>query len=268
MVTTVSAHAYWTNPETWTYFQNLSLTTIAFNLPGVFADNPFRNAVNGSLWTLPVEVTMYAVTLACGIVGLIRKRFAFLLLTLVMLALDMRYFSNHAYFMVTLPWLPQQALGSCFHFCVLYMAGGLLYLFRASIALDWKFGVIAILMYFCSFNTPHFRIVQFIAIPYFVIFAAHYPSHLLSSFGKYGDFSYGLYIYAFPIQQLIAHYQHGKITVGLFFIESFVATYICAALSWYIVEQPALNVKRFLKRRSPPAAFPTSKTTEAFAKPS
>ena len=44
------------------------------SLPGVFTTNPYGSAVNGSLWTLPVEVTAYVATLVFGVTGLLARR--------------------------------------------------------------------------------------------------------------------------------------------------------------------------------------------------
>ena len=64
---------YLFDPEVWAYiFSNSSLDGTEFGLPGVFADNPFPSAVNGSLWTLRYEGKMYAALTALGFLGVLR----------------------------------------------------------------------------------------------------------------------------------------------------------------------------------------------------
>lgn len=58
LATTLPVGDYFSNPDTWTYLDNLRLD-IRYGLPGVFLENPYPGAVNGSLWTLPVEALMY-----------------------------------------------------------------------------------------------------------------------------------------------------------------------------------------------------------------
>ena len=53
-----------------------TLVDLRYTLPGVFADNP-TNAVNGSLWTLPVEMRMYVIVALAGLLGVLRRRLLF-----------------------------------------------------------------------------------------------------------------------------------------------------------------------------------------------
>ena len=68
------------------------------------------------------------------------------------------------------------------------------------------------------------------------------------------DLSYGVYIYAFPIQQLLVICGLAFLNPGVFAVIAAVATLPLAALSWFLVEKPAISLKSRLKRRSAPAA--------------
>lgn len=73
-VTTLGLGAYLADPVPYLYaFRTSVLVPIAGTLPGVFTDNPFPNAVNGSLWTLPVEALAYVMVLVAGLLGLLRR---------------------------------------------------------------------------------------------------------------------------------------------------------------------------------------------------
>lgn len=78
IVSTEPINHYFINHKTWDYFRVLKLI-IRYELPGVFVTNPFPNAVNGSLWTLPIEFRWYLILMALGVVGLLRNRFLLLI---------------------------------------------------------------------------------------------------------------------------------------------------------------------------------------------
>lgn len=78
LVTTLSFKEYLFNPMTKQYFNN-ALLSVSFFLPGVFADNLYKGAVNGSLWTLPIEFRLYMAVLALGVFRLLGKK-SFILL--------------------------------------------------------------------------------------------------------------------------------------------------------------------------------------------
>ena len=93
-------------------------------------------------------------------------------------------------------------------------------------------------------------LVYFIALPYLVLYLAYAPLPWVSRFGKYGDFSYGLYIYAFPFQQLTVYLFGPQVGVLGLTLIAFVPTLILAALSWHLIEAPAMKLKRLFA--SPP----------------
>ncbi|HHW4679428.1 MAG TPA: hypothetical protein ACQGQH_08350 [Xylella sp.] len=71
IVSTEPINHYFLDHKTWDYFRILKLI-IRYELPGVFKTNPFPDAVNGSLWTLPIECRWYLILMALGIAGLLR----------------------------------------------------------------------------------------------------------------------------------------------------------------------------------------------------
>ncbi|MDX1728900.1 MAG: acyltransferase family protein, partial [Pseudoalteromonas tetraodonis] len=76
LVTSLSLVDYFKSDEVFVYlYNNLNLFSHAYyNLPGVFNNNAYPNAVNGSLWTLTYEVEMYSYLLALSVVGLLKRK--------------------------------------------------------------------------------------------------------------------------------------------------------------------------------------------------
>lgn len=69
-----------------------------------------------------------------------------------------------------------------------------------------------------------------------------------SKFKKSGDFSYGMYIYAFPVQQTLICFIGDKLNIFSLFALTFCITLFISILSWKYVEKPALKLKRYLKK--------------------
>ena len=68
-------------------------------------------------------------------------------------------------------------------------------------------------------------------------------TNLFNIFSKYGDFSYGLYIYAFPVQQTIVYLSKNTISTAELFISAFSVTLFLAICSWNFVEKPFMKLK-------------------------
>jgi peptidoglycan/LPS O-acetylase OafA/YrhL len=70
------------------------------------------------------------------------------------------------------------------------------------------------------------------------------PIPVLHGFGRYGDFSYGMYLYAWPVSQLLVTLMDRDGGVLRYLLACFVVTLACAVLSWFAVEKPFLALKR------------------------
>lgn len=234
LVTDLSFSNYFSSPLTWTYLQNILLVT-QYELPGVFTANTYPGVVNGSLWTLPLEVMMYIGVVVMGLTGILNRRLIFLPL---------------AAFAIAHFWL-RERLGidsflveNIFKLGLFYYTGSALYLYRDSI--PWRGWIAGILVaaLVLSFHEAAGPFVYVVALPYLVIYLAYAPIPLISRFGKYGDFSYGMYIYAFPFQQLTVYLLGHEIGVLRLTLIAAVPTLILAVLSWHLIEAPAMKLKQ------------------------
>lgn len=70
---------------------------------------------------------------------------------------------------------------------------------------------------------------------------------------RHTDLSYGLYLYGWPAQQLAWMLPIGKTIAGNIVIATAIAL-SCAALSWFLVERPALRLKKRFVARGPEAS--------------
>jgi len=238
MVTTLPLTEYFTNPEFFAYFRNI-VGDVHFTLPGVFQNVPFPNVVNGSLWTVPLELQGYGLLAIMMILGLTKRRWILAALILGVCILEpIRRFAIQEPLIATGPgegWM----LITCF-FC-----GMLVFLFRDKLAFRfWLGGLAFVAAVACfHFRPTHYWGAPLIAYATVVMGLVKIPRIPVIS---NGDYSYGLYVFAFPIQQLFAFafpgirewYWNGLFTLTLGFAY--------AAFSWHCVENPVLKRKKVI----------------------
>lgn len=226
LVTTLSAGDYLRAPTTWTYvLKNLSLYGVTYALPGVFLAAPAAGIVNGSLWTLRLEFTAY---LGLAVLAPLRRALPLALESLAAIA---------AVAAIALHATGLDGRGDLFRIAYLAALNGFLFLAGASLqangARPRAWAAIAALVFLA---TP----AWFLALPLAVVRLGELKPPKLPA-----DLSYGLYIYSFPLQQWLVT-QH-QLTLAT----SLAVTLPFAALSWFLVEKPALRLKG---RFSPAAA--------------
>jgi peptidoglycan/LPS O-acetylase OafA/YrhL len=245
VVTDVPVTSYLTSLSTWRYpLERALVFSTRPDLPGVFTTNPYGTPVNGSLWTLPVEVTAYGATLLLGLTGLLaRRRGLVLLATLALFAVQEAILSST-------PGLGAAAPGNVLHwlvhFGIFYAVGALFFLYREYVPLSFAATAVAVAVWIASFDTGALTVVSQLTLPYVVLVLGYRgPAVVDRVMRRIGDISYGTYIYAFPVQQLIIHYHLG-IGPGWLIAATVPITYACAFLSWRLVERPALRLRRRL----------------------
>ena len=133
-------------------------------------------------------------------------------------------------------------------FAVMFLAGALLYQFRNVIPARWSLVAVSVVIVLAASLLPNYRLIGGIPLAYAIIVSGaliHNKRLRLRT-----DLSYGVYIYAFPIQQLLVICGLGIMNPIVFAIIAAIATLPLAALSWFLVEKPSLSLKSRLKRRS------------------
>ena len=127
-----------------------------------------------------------------------------------------------------------------------FACGSLIYLLRDKIPISPILIVGAFLVLLLTLRTDVFKQAFALAGSYLIIYFAFSRRLQFDNFAKKGDFSYGVYIYAFPVQQAVSQTLAPDINwLGNFSI-SFPIILICAIASWHWVEGPALSTKKRL----------------------
>lgn len=244
LVTELHPIEYIRSGQTWAYLKTLAVFRVQYNLPGVFLHNPYQGAVNGSLWTIPYEVFLYSIP--AGLFFLrnqIRLIRPFLLIGWLVAVCTFALWTP-VLWNTTVPFFLLRGWDLA-NFGVYFVAGSLLYLYRTHISFTKRGLLLASGLLVLSFFFHKGTIVSFFTVPYIVL-ALAYVTPYIPITKKIGDLSYGMYLYAFPIQQIIMLFAHGALPLGVFILLSILVTMLFAAFSWKFVEAPAIALKKHI----------------------
>ena len=241
---------YFSQPAPYSYISlNLMLRDMQWTLPGVFTRNHVGNAVNGSLWSLWPEVQMYAWLLLLGVVARLKPSRAAGIVGAGMVAALVAGWMRHGD--LSGSGLEPTTLARLAPYFAL---GALIYWQRDRLPFTVLLPLAACAIAVICIGTVAFVPAFALAVAVVVIWFAHARFGALKSWGRWGDLSYGLYIYAFPVQQLLAS-RFPEWDRAPHFAAAYALTLLCALLSWKFVEAPALDWKKRLRRfRLAPAA--------------
>jgi peptidoglycan/LPS O-acetylase OafA/YrhL len=253
LFTTLPLSSYLTDPTTWIYWIRSSLlVTFAGTLPGVFLTNPYPNAVNGSLWTLPVEACCYGMVAVLGMLALLRRS-ALLATGGLLLLLCVTPLAPFA--KASAGGTTSGNLTLVIMLIATFVLGSLAYSVRSRLRLSWIVVVLLTILWLVTWGSGWVRATGVLAIAFTVLVFAFRTPAWLRRLTAPGDLSYGIYVYAFPVQQSIAALWH-SVDPLVMFAMAFPVTYGLAFLSWRLIERPALAYKRVLAPRVSPETPP------------
>lgn len=239
--TSLPLPSYLADSKTYIYLMKCAtlITGVAYNLSGVFEGNPYKNAVNGSLWTMPYEIRMYAILaiawVALRIIKKNRLRMFELAIVTSAVVSGMLVIVRHFY----LPTGDQFAI-----LFFMFFSGAAFYVLKEHITFSrLSFWLLVIALLSSAIANKHaFFVVYALTIAYILFYIAYVPSGRIRKYNQMGDYSYGVYIYAFPVQQSVAASIPG-VSVLYMLLISASATLLLAALSWHLLERRALGLK-------------------------
>jgi peptidoglycan/LPS O-acetylase OafA/YrhL len=240
--TNLPLSVYFLEPATLLYIPlNLTLARLQYELPGVFGNNPFGGAINGSLWTLAYEVACYAMVAAVGLCGLAAngRRFAGFLIGYAALYLLIAVVGPHFWQVEMLH-----------NLSLPFVCGMVFFQYRKHIPFRPHLLIAAGLAAFLSLGRPWFSMAFGFAWSYGLFYIGFLKVRPLLVYNRFGDYSYGMYIYAFPVEQAMAALARGC-TPWALMAWAALPTLGLAILSWHLIEYHALAqravVTTFLK---------------------
>lgn len=236
---------YLQHKSVWTYIPiNCSLFKLQHTIKGVFENNPLRQAINGSLWTIGYEFSMYLFLLPLFFLKQQKDKvkrwvIAAIVFLFFVLRIALQGKSN-------MPHLGVLSLDQWCHFGLLFMSGALLSVFHIERHPQRKLILLCCIITTIVFmRWQYFELVQYFLFPPIIIIIGAAAIKGISAIGNtIGDISYGTYIYGFPVQQLLMHYFQFNVMELL--LVSLPITLFCGWLSWHLVEKHALAKKKFV----------------------
>lgn len=242
--TTLPLNSYFTNPVFFRYLVNVT-GHISFYLPGVFANNPDPNLVNRQLWTVPYELYCYLAISLISIAGIFSRSRIFLcavIFTQIILFARRVDYSGTLFF-------TDEYMGhvSGPQLVIAFLSGVLMYKFRRALPYSNYFTVISGVASFALFSFPVTSYIGVFVAAYFTVALG------LTNFRKHGflkgaDYSYGVYLYGWPVQQALVATGDWARNAVVNSISSLALCFLIAAASWHFVEAPATRLRGPLKR--------------------
>jgi peptidoglycan/LPS O-acetylase OafA/YrhL len=222
---------------------NLSLYRIQYNVQNVFENNPYPRAINGSLWSLPYEFTMYLFLLLLYPFRNNRKIVLSVLVISFIIsfcAVTMRpSLLSKIFSFIRLDSIQMYRLAAFFIF------GSILSLFNLERVNNNRIKFALTFLIIISLFLNVYTITSYIFIPLLVILIGISYSKTLAWFPeKFGDISYGIYIYGFIIQQTLLNYF--DLNPYLLALVALIPTYILSYFSWHFVEKKFLKYKNYI----------------------
>ncbi|AFZ67739.1 acyltransferase family protein [Deinococcus peraridilitoris] len=218
--------AYFSQPGALSYLGNILVPFSDNHLPGVFEELP-SSGVSDNFWTLRYEIGAYVLLALMGALQVWRRDTVLVLFLLVSLLFALGgSATNNGWFD-----LPRY-----------FLAGSLVYLYRDKIRWTPGFALASLIGLALFTFTGGMKLAFSVFGTYLTLYLAFAPWLKLQRFGKYGDFSYGLYLTGLFIQQLV---QRADPSLGMVanFMISFPIAMLAAVVLWYTVEKPALTFK-------------------------
>ena len=230
LVTRVDQATYWSSPQVIEYVtKNLKFgSDLAWHLPGVFETHA-NTGVNGSIWTLPAEIRMYMLVAILGAIGLLRAKTPAVVAVVALMLLgvfSVRFLPLHA------DWVRLAG-----YFCI----GILAQLLKDRIKVSHQGMVMMVFAAYACSKTPAYPYVFALMLAYFSFWFA-YELPVIGAPERFGDPSYGIYLWGWPIQQCLVE-AFPAMPPWLNFVIATPIAITAGYVSWHVIEKNALKLK-------------------------
>ena len=234
-VSTASFEEYYANPMLWLYVPLTSFAYPDMTLPGVFTSLPAAGEVNISLWTLRYEIIAYVIMGGAFGLGILQSRYLWIWVGLLLLAYGVVSFAT--------TWRQEIAfLGHGARFGFAFLTGLVLYRYRDQIPLNIYGVLLTVGLAAMTNHTAYMEPFRIVALTYTAIWLGLKPRGFIRRFNGLGDYSYGIFVFHWPIAQTVLLLNPGiEYTVLLAFVLPLAL--VLATISWHWIEEPMLSYR-------------------------
>jgi peptidoglycan/LPS O-acetylase OafA/YrhL len=235
----------------------------AYNEPTCFPHNAHPFIMNESLWTIRFELACYLLVPVLSFWQCYRnpRRLLLLLGALLGCRLALACFAPPSTPDMAFHWVFIKGMA---RFATCFVAGSLFLTYGEKLPRS-RWAVVAAALLLCAVckSSIAFPVVGPLCTTFIVMRLALSQSVPFPRFGRHGDFSYGIYLYAYPIQQLVAQYYGPGLTANMLFALAIVPSLAFGIASWFCVERRFLPRTRHAQAVAAADAVRGSATTPA-----
>jgi peptidoglycan/LPS O-acetylase OafA/YrhL len=211
---------------------NAGLVILQYDIAGILADNPSPDSFNGSLWTLAFEAFCYVIVGVLGAVGLLRRRPVVVpAIAAVLAVLTILQEAG----------VPALVNDRLLRLVFVFVLGAAAHLYAHRIPMRADLAAASAVVFLVSVALfEDYRVLGAVPLAYaFLWFGTCFPW----PWSMRADLSYGMYIYHWPVLQLLVLTDLRAAPTPVFVAVGLAVTVLPAIASWYLVEKPALRHK-------------------------
>lgn len=191
LISNLTVSEYYGNLKTWKYLLN-GFLILQHDLPGVFENNIYVSTVNGSLWTLPVEFVCFVLCVIVYRLSLLNDKVTkFIFFPVLIFAYFFKYI------------LLDTLVGAAILPASLFFVGTTYYIYRDSIILSRKMFIVCLIGLVLLGRVELLEVGMILLFPYICAYMCFHRKQVCKKLGAIGDCSYEMYLWGFPVQQLI-----------------------------------------------------------------
>ncbi len=240
VASSLTVSQYFSDPSVWSFIpRNMLLIQPQYSLPGVFSTQPYTR-VEGSIWTLFHEVVCYIGVFFVGGIGLLQRRYgitALLVIYVIFCTLKpalgiSTFYLLDKFLVVSLP----------------FVIGVLIFVWQDRIPLSIWIALALTAVTWALRDSILYDLCLLSTMAYWLFWLAYVPKGWIRRYNQLGDYSYGIYIYAFPMQGF-AIWLFGPQSPLENMIYALPLTILPSVLSWHYIEKPCLGARRTITAR-------------------
>lgn len=228
---------YFFSPTTWVYMWNCVFKRVYY-LPGVFTGNPYGAVVNGSLWTLPVEFICYILCFMAIKMKLTKKKSYPFTAPFVIAGAYVVWFMGYG--------IPN--LRELIRPVLLFYIGMGYWIYREYITFSIRKFCIAIAAFVGLMIIGQGTLAMLLAFPYIMMTIWFGMKQCSPKLGKLGNYSYGIYLWGFPVQQMVMDvYADFPMDPMLNVVFAIPITIVLGIITYYVSEKWFMQAVREIK---------------------